>query len=248
MKVVPLVLAFGLCLLYTCEGASSDERLLFKKIQPQRKFRDCHERWKENKEVQPGVYTIYPNGTHSVEVYCKHSVNATATVIQQRVSNVVSFIQPWHVYKAGFGHPALNYWIGLDNIYHLTNTGSNVLRIDMLDWSGNRRYAQYQYFHVNSEVYWYQMTVSGFSGNVIDDLSSQSGMYFYTYDRPDQNQCATNQGAGWWYHYCAYTLLNGKYYLGGPYSPSGQFYDGIYWKDWLGYGYSLKSVTMSLYR
>ena len=52
--------------------------------------------------------------------------------------------------------------------------------------------------------------------------------------------------AGWWYNYCAYALLNGLYYTGGPYTPSGGYYDGIYWRDWLGYGYSLRFTRMSL--
>ena len=54
--------------------------------------------------------------------------------------------------------------------------------------------------------------------------------------------------AGWWYNYCAYALLNGLYYQAGPYTPSGGYYDGIYWKDWLGYGYSLRFTRMMLSR
>lgn len=67
---------------------------------------------------------------------------------------------------------------------------------------------------------------------------------FQTYDYPDQNQCAVHMRAGWWYNYCAYALLNGHYYSGGPYIPTGGFYDGIFWKDWRGFGYSLKFVSM----
>ena len=36
----------------------------------------------------------------------------------------MSFAQPWSVYEAGFGHPQGNYWAGLANIYHLTNSGT----------------------------------------------------------------------------------------------------------------------------
>ena len=93
------------------------------------------------------------------------------------------------------------------------------------------------------------MTVSPASqGNVYDDMAFGNGMRFATFDYYDPNQCAVNQKAGWWYNYCSYALPNGVYYHGGPYTPSGSFYDGIYWKDWLGYGYSLKFITMTLYK
>ena len=75
----------------------------------------------------------------------------------------------------------------------------------------------------------------------------QNGMYFYTPDRYDQNHCAVNMRCGWWFNYCAYTLPNGHYYPNGPYTP-GAYYDGIYWKDWLGFGYSLKFISMSLFK
>ena len=57
-----------------------------------------------------------------------------------------------------------------------------------------------------------------------------------------------HQKAGWWYNYCAYALLNGIYYHGGKYQPSGGYYDGIYWKDWGGYDYSMKFVSMTVYQ
>ena len=85
-------------------------------------------------------------------------------------------------------------------------------------------------------------------GTLVDDMSFSNGMYFFTYDRPDQNQCAVHQKAGWWYNYCAYALLNGIYYHGGKYQPSGGYYDGIYWKDWGGYDYSMKFVSMTVYQ
>lgn len=128
-------------------------------------------------------------------------------------------------------------------------SGSMSLRIDMTDWYGNSRYIVYPYFNVQDESKFYQMYVATPSaGNVADDLSFNNGMRFATFDYYDPNQCAVNQKAGWWYNYCSYALPNGVYYYGGPYTPSSSFYDGIYWKDWLGYGYSLKFITMSLYK
>lgn len=209
------------------------------------KYRDCHERWSMRKEVIPGVYTIYPNGTYPIKVYCQHSENATYTVIQRRIYGTENFARTLNDYRSGFGHPQGDYWAGLINIHHLTAIGNIALRIDMQDWSGNKRYATYNPFLVSDENNRYKLTISGFRGNVVDDMSYSNQMDFHTYDYPDPHNCAVNQRAGWWYNYCSYALLNGHYYPGGPYTP-GAFYDGLYWKDWLGYAYSLKFVSMTL--
>ena len=72
-------------------------------------------------------------------------------------------------------------------------------------------------------------------------------MLFQTFDKPDVYNCALSMHAGWWYYYCAYTLLNGHYYIPpGHYYPSGSMYDGIFWKDWNGYDNSLKFVQMKV--
>ena len=56
-----------------------------------------------------------------------------------------------------------------------TLLGNNVLRIDMADWHGQTRYAIYQHFLVLDESNYYRLLVSGFSGNVADDMSHQVG-------------------------------------------------------------------------
>lgn len=124
--------------------------------------------------------------------------------------------------------------------------GNTKLVIYMQDWSGHNQNVMYSYFRVDGSQYRYQMHVSGFSGSIPDDLSYHNGMVFATYDYPDTYSCAVHMGAGWWYNYCAYTLLNGRYYYGGKYVPSTGFYDGIFWKSWQGFDYSLKFVSMQL--
>ena len=119
----------------------------------------------------------------------------------------------------------------------------------MSDWAGNNRYAQYKYFKVDPQSNYYKLTVYGFSGTVPDDFGYQSGNYFFTADAPDQYGCAQHMNGGWWYYYCAYANLNGVYYHSAKYYPNSYgFYDGIYWKDWGGFDYSLKHVSMTLYR
>ena len=108
---------------------------------------------------------------------------------------------------------------------------------------------------LNQERFWMFMSITNkqhYSG--VKTLSLffypfQNGMYFYTPDRYDQHLCAKHQGCGWWFNYCAFTLPNGRFYPGGAYEPGpGQYYDGIYWRDWLGFGYSMKFFSMSLYQ
>ncbi|KAK2151698.1 hypothetical protein LSH36_354g02016 [Paralvinella palmiformis] len=104
----------------------------------------------------------------------------------------------------------------------------------------------YDYIHVGEENTNYRLLLGRANGQLIDDMAFSNNSQFATWDRPDYYSCATHQLAGWWYNYCAYALLNGVYHYGGKYTPTGSFYNGIYWKDWHGYDYSLKTVTMSL--
>jgi hypothetical protein len=125
--------------------------------------------------------------------------------------------------------------------------GNTILTVHAQDWNGNNRNAQYQHFKLMDSTY-YTLSIYGYSptGGLSDDLSYNNGRRFATWDRPDPNNCAAHQRAGWWYNYCSFALPNGFYYVGGPYTPGAGFYDGIYWKDWWGYGYSLKFISLTL--
>ena len=131
------------------------------------------------------------------------------------------------------------------NIFLSCCIGLNRLKIDMQDWNGNRRSISYSHFLVLDERSFYRLFVSGPSKSLPDDMSFNNGMNFATPDRPDPSNCAVNQRSGWWFNYCSYTLPNGMYYHG-PYLPTTGFYDGVYYKDFMGYGYSLKFFSMSI--
>lgn len=116
------------------------------------------------------------------------------------------------------------------------------------NWGNEIKTIQYNYFSLGSWTKRFPLRIGGYvSSHVLpDDFSHNNGMPFSTIDRPDRHSCALHQGGGWWYNYCTFTLPTGHYYTGGAYNPIGQYYDGIYYKDWLGYGYSLKYIKMEL--
>ncbi|XP_026224890.1 microfibril-associated glycoprotein 4-like isoform X4 [Anabas testudineus] len=84
---------------------------------------DCSDIRQQDNSSPSGVYTIYPLGERSaVQVYCDmDSSGGGWTVFQRRMDGTVNFYRPWDYYKFGFGDPAGEYWLGLDNIYYLTN-------------------------------------------------------------------------------------------------------------------------------
>ncbi|KAK3780103.1 hypothetical protein RRG08_036630 [Elysia crispata] len=178
---------------------------------------------------------------------CEFRDGNAFTVILRRVDSSVTFIQPWSVYEAGFGNPQGNYWAGLANIYHLTNTGyQKGLQINMQDWAGVNHNAVYRFFRLNERNTRYRLNVAGYSGTLPDDLQYQNNMPFSTYDAPDPYGCAANMYAGFWYNYCAYFLPTGRYYTSPYYTPAGTMYDGIFYKDWHDYNYSLKFVSWTV--
>uniref|UniRef100_A0A914DSL7 Fibrinogen C-terminal domain-containing protein n=1 Tax=Acrobeloides nanus TaxID=290746 RepID=A0A914DSL7_9BILA len=85
----------------------------------------------------PGVYLISPQKKAPFQVYCDVvSPGQAYTVIQSRgpKNPNVDFNQTWANYSIGFGevdHHS-NYWVGLQNIYSLTNQNIDYgLRIDL---------------------------------------------------------------------------------------------------------------------
>ena len=56
--------------------------------------------------------------------------------------------------------------------------------------------------------------------------------------------CAHFHKGGWWYNACGQTNLNGVWYSGGVYRS--KFQDGIFWEEYGGGFYSLKSVRLMI--
>ncbi|XP_071177501.1 fibrinogen-like protein 1 [Mytilus edulis] len=197
-----------------------------------------------------GVYTIYV-ANQPLDVYCEVTGSDKWTVFQRRIDGSTDFYRTWQEYKQGFGNVNSEYWLGNDNLHKILSTGNYKLRIDLGDWNGEMRYAEYNTFDVGNEATNYVLTIANYNGNAGDSLIAQKATYqpngygFSTWDRDNDGSsfinCGTTEYAGWWFNWCTKGNLNGKYYNGGVIAS-----DGIYWEAWKLSQYSLRNVSMKI--
>ncbi|CAH1224823.1 TUBA1A [Branchiostoma lanceolatum] len=200
-------------------------------------------------QATSGVYIL----SSGVEVYCDmDTAGGGWTVIQRRQDGSVPFNKNWEEYKQGFGDVNGEYWLGNENIHLLTQQKSYTLRIDMSDWEGESRFAEYSTFRVSGESDGYRLSIHGFTGDAGDSMASghsNNGMRFSTVDRDNDAwgsySCSPLYGqTGWWFRRCSHSRLNGRYL--GNCGSSCSSEQGVVWSHWRGQRYSLKSVSMKI--
>ena len=183
------------------------------------------------------------------QVYCDQETDSGGwTVFQRRQDGSVDFYRTWQEYKAGFGDPHGEFWLGNDNIILLlSHHCCHELRIELQDFDNNTRYAKYGNFSIGPESTNYTLTAE----ECVADTSVSFGYYhsgyqFSTRDRDNDVyeplHCAQSFKGGWWYRSCINANLNGLY-LGGEYKPTGS-QNGVVWQWWRGRNYSLKFMEM----
>nr|UCK81475.1 fibrinogen domain-containing type 2 protein 2 [Arenicola marina] len=185
-----------------------------------------------------------------IKVICREVNGAGWTLIQRRDDGEVDFFRNWEEYKTGFGSLETEFWLGNENIHHLTNQGNYRLRIEMEDFEGERYWAEYEHFQVESEDDFYRLHIHGYHGNAGDSLTSRwnnhDGMPFSTKDRDNDNRfydnCADLFNGAWWFANCFESHLNGVYYLKGKHN---NFFvrNGIQWNTIHRHS-SLRAVVM----
>ncbi|XP_021359312.1 ficolin-1-like [Mizuhopecten yessoensis] len=162
-----------------------------------------------------GVYRIKTLANKVINVFCDmDTAGGPWTVIQRRVDGGVDFYRNWTDYKNGFGDLNGEFWIGNDNLHHLTNTHRR-LRVELELWDGTKGFAQYSMFHVSDEEHNYTLTVQGFSGNIHNSLYYNNDQSFSTPDRDNDGigylNCAEIFHGSWWYGEYYEVNLNGDY-------------------------------------
>lgn len=162
-----------------------------------------------------GLHLIAPAGQHHpLMTHC----NADGwTTVQRRFDGSADFNRSWADYAQGFGTPGGEYWIGNEQLHHLTLNNCTQLRVHMQDIYDNNWVAEYKHFYISSRSDGYRLHIGEYSGNASDALNYQQGMQFSAIDDDrdiSQTHCAANYEGGWWFSHCQHANLNGRYNLG----------------------------------
>jgi ficolin len=213
--------------------------------------RDCA----EIQSILPGYQFSYGpyqilagEARRPVNVYCCMNTDGGGwTVIQRRANNSIAFNRNWAEYVEGFGDPLGNFWIGNSYLHSILTQKRYVLRVDLWDWDGNFRYAEYDDFFIGGQACKYKlMKIGDYCGDAGDSLRVHVGMKFSTQDQDNDNSpdsCAIKFKGAWWYNNCHDSNLNGDYKPTGVMTTDA---DGIIWQSWKGYYYSMKRVEMKI--
>ncbi|XP_015117560.1 angiopoietin-related protein 2 [Diachasma alloeum] len=204
---------------------------------------------------ESGVYYLQIRGTTYwfLKVFCEQEIAEGGWTVIQRRDDFgeprENFNRDWADYKNGFGDPAREFWLGNENIYMLTNNEDYSLRVELEDFEGNKRYAQYSHFKIYSEGEYYKLEIDGYEGNAGDSLNDpwygSNNSPFSTYNRDNDRSslnCASMLKGGWWWKSCG-RGLNGLY-LHDPQDLTAR--QGIVWFRWRGWDYTLKKATMMI--
>ncbi|XP_037717236.1 protein scabrous [Drosophila subpulchrella] len=162
-----------------------------------------------------GLHLIAPAGQrHPLMTHC------TAdgwTTVQRRFDGSADFNRSWADYAQGFGAPGGEFWIGNEQLHHLTVDNCSRLQVHMQDIYDNVWVAEYKRFYISSRADGYRLHIAEYSGNASDALNYQQGMQFSAIDDDrdiSQTHCAANYEGGWWFSHCQHANLNGRYNLG----------------------------------
>ncbi|XP_034471778.1 microfibril-associated glycoprotein 4-like [Drosophila innubila] len=194
-----------------------------------------------------GIYDILiPNfSSLPVKVACDAKTEGGGwTVILSRIDGSVDFYRNWTEYQKGFGDLNGEFFLGLDKIHALTAVYSQELLIVLEDFEGAVRYETYEKFAIGSEDQQYVLhTLGKANGTAGDSLSYHRGKKFSTFDRDhdtwEEKNCAEYSTGAWWYGFCHYSNLAGKY-------KDATSEKGINWQSFKGFDYSLKRAVMMI--
>ena len=192
--------------------------------------------------ITSGVYSVHPDSIwRPIDVYCDMETDGGGwTVFQRRCDGSEDFFRDWFDYQFGFGNLTREFWLGNEFIHRIVSMCPHELRIELEDFDNDPRYAKYLLFSIGSVDDGFKLTIDGFRGNVTDSLKGHNGHQFSTKDKGPSAGCSNSYKGGFWYTNCHAVNVNGMYLKGNHES----YADGVNWKDFRGYHYSLKFTEM----
>ncbi|GIX69833.1 techylectin-5A, partial [Caerostris extrusa] len=155
------------------------------------------------------------------------------------------FTKNWEQYKAGFGNLKMEFWLGNDNIFLLTNQAQYSIRFDMTHGNGKTAFTLYENFWIDDEEKMYTLHISEASGPGGGAISNHDGCPFYTRDRPnrlDGKKLPKMHYGGWWNNAYPSSTLNGLNKNGQKITEM----DGIQWMNFGGFYNSLAATEMKV--
>lgn len=126
-------------------------------------------------------------------------------IIMKNGRGNIDFNKKWEDYKNGFGLVSGDYWLGLEELYRLTNQNDYELQVDIEYYNKTWKHAHYDHFLIKNEKERYQLILGAYnqSSTAADSLSHHSGMNFQTSDIVTGSNIvnyATFYRTGWWYN------------------------------------------------
>ncbi|XP_078143811.1 tenascin-N isoform X1 [Centroberyx gerrardi] len=199
----------------------------------------------KNGNKKSGIYTIYVNNDRSkpIEVFCDMDTDGGGwLVLQRRNTGRLDFMKRWRQYIAGFGNMTDEFWLGLNNIYELTNTPTQYeLRFD-LGLGSERAFAVYDNFKIAPVKQKFKLTIGTYSGTAGDAMTYHQGRPWSTVDSDNDialGNCALTHRGAWWYKNCHLANLNGKW-------GDNRHSLGVNWEPWKGHLVSLDFTEMKI--
>lgn len=159
-----------------------------------------------------GVYSV-----RNATVYCDFEDNREWMVIFRRDRDSLPlshayylFSQTYDSYAEGLGNANSHHWLGLDFVHKFTRDYPSRLRIELWNDPRNKMLIDYDHFYLDSPENGYRLSVDGYSGSLLDQLSYHNGSVFSTYDHDRSHySCAEMFLGGWWYKKCWTALFTG---------------------------------------
>ncbi|XP_030559371.1 microfibril-associated glycoprotein 4-like isoform X2 [Drosophila novamexicana] len=163
-----------------------------------------------------GIKTLYFVGLSPIRVLCDGKTAGPGwTVIQSRYDGSLDFYRSWAEYRVGFGSLDKEFFIGLENIYHMTNSQRHELYIFVQRFDNGVDWARYDNFFIGSETDNYRLKSLGTYRGSINLMNFHITSQFSTYDRESsfENWSAKYHGGYWYFEELSYgNNLNGRYY------------------------------------